>query len=208
MWHVAPWGNRARRLPPTARQTKCVCLCQFSESPLCVQRWQTESAWLLHFVFLGVCVCAISLPGCEILDNLLLVLMTFGDETGGLRLLLVTSNAVTRPKATHWEALAEEKYNATLQCPQGRVKKKNQAVDWCVYLHTNISVIIKILEVPGYSTGHVNNLAQYFLSDKSFHWKEKLVFFLTSLPFFIQSIYTASSAHVQRCCQRPRRWRK
>lgn len=37
MWHVAPWGNRARRSVPTARQTKCVCLCSWA-SLLCVRR--------------------------------------------------------------------------------------------------------------------------------------------------------------------------
>lgn len=44
MWHAAPWGNRAQRLAPTARQTKCVCLCS-SASLLCVHRRQSEKEY-------------------------------------------------------------------------------------------------------------------------------------------------------------------
>lgn len=123
MWHVAPWGNRARGLAPTVRQTKCVCLCS-SASLLCLCRDDRQK---VHDCFTLSCSVYVCFGGFffffKTLDNLLLILMSFGDETGGLRLLLVTLHAVKRPKATHLEVLAEEKYNATLQCLQGRGRK-------------------------------------------------------------------------------------
>lgn len=55
MWHVAPWGNRARRLAPTARQTKCVCLCS-SVSLRCVHRQLSEKDSMIAALWLSSCI--------------------------------------------------------------------------------------------------------------------------------------------------------
>lgn len=55
MWHVVPWGNRARRLAPTARQTKCVCLCS-SVSLRCVHRQLSEKDSMIAALWLPSCI--------------------------------------------------------------------------------------------------------------------------------------------------------
>lgn len=93
MWHVAPWGNWAWHLAPTARQTKCVCLCS-SASLLCVHRQQSEKDSMQHLlaVFCDFFFFFFSFSSCETLNNLqgvwLLILLHILNETGGLLILL------------------------------------------------------------------------------------------------------------------------
>lgn len=100
MWHVVPWGNRARRLAPTARQTKCVCLCS-SVSLRCVHRQLSEKDSMIAALWLPSCISFYLFPfGSKTLNNLrgvwLLILLSIRDKTGELLLLLVVSHTVTK----------------------------------------------------------------------------------------------------------------
>lgn len=110
MWHVAPWGNRARRLAPTARQTKCVCLCSWA-SLLCVHRQQSEKDSTIAALWLALVFCKFSFCLILRLNNLqgvwLLISPSLWLETGGLLLLLLVSHTVTKMKS---DILESEKY--------------------------------------------------------------------------------------------------
>ena len=114
MWHVAPWGNRARRSVPTARQTKCVCLRSWA-SLLCVHRHDREkrrsmiaALWLGGFVSWDVLFIYLLLffyyfflfsPRLWIIRRAsdFLISPFLSDETGGP--LPVVSHAVTKTES-------------------------------------------------------------------------------------------------------------
>lgn len=120
-------GNRARRLAPAARQTKCVCLCSSPSLP-CVHRRQSGNdsviaalcfascELLLLFFFFVVFFLSSSSSENNLPGVWLLISLSPWDKTGGLR--LVVSHTVTKTKSDILEGSGYGKYYFSQQCLQ------------------------------------------------------------------------------------------